>query len=134
MFQISCLCICTLLFIFQNLIIISDSILKHIHLDWSRKCCFINLFSSFPVEQAIELRPSHNQRQMLSACLVSRWSSDAFKFSKANWHFILKRLFFNHKKGKMKVITIMLKFLNLKIFPIFIWYNYFPQANKNQEL
>ena len=57
-----------------------------------------------------------------------------FQVFKSKLTFYTEKAFFNHKKVKMKVITIMLKFLNLKIFHIFIWYNYFPEANKNQEL
>lgn len=57
-----------------------------------------------------------------------------FEVFKSKLTFYTEKAFFDHKKFEMKAITITLKFFNLGNFHILIWYNYFPQANKNKEL
>lgn len=99
------------------------------------KCCFISLFFSFHVKQAIVLRSIHKGKQNVKClCLVSRWSSDSFRFSKKQTDVLHWIGLLWLQKFKVKEVTIILKFFNFGKFHMFISCNYFAQANKNKEL
>lgn len=72
---------------------------------------------------------------MLRAYIQSAGGAQILSSLKSKPIFYTEKAFFDYKKVKMKeVVTIILKFFNMGKFYIFIWYSYFPLANKNKAL